>query len=355
VDVPRQDAALLESMRQRLDAVLLPLLAPGEPCALLGYPDHNNVGDNAIWLGTVGWLQARGFPITYTCDPGSYGRDELHRRLPARGTILLCGGGDLGDLWPARQQFRQQVIEDFPGRRIVLLPQSIHFTFDANLREAAAVFDRHRHLTVLLRDGASLERARDAFGGVRTELCPDMAVALGPLARPPDPEVDIVWLGRTDREATSGRAPPVATDVGVCEWASTAPGRPALRLARRLAHPLQAAPRGSLRRLPGLSSLGHRLYALSTDGAASIHLGRGRRILGKGRVVVTERLHGHVLSLLLGIDHVLIDNSYGKLGSYYTSWSAGSDLAQMAESPDDALRRARRLLEDARRRSREPG
>jgi pyruvyl transferase EpsO len=48
---------------------------------------------------------------------------------------------------------------------------------------------------------------------------------------------------------------------------------------------------------------------------------RGTEILSKGRCVVTDRLHGHILCVLLGIPHVCMDNEYGKISSFFQTWS----------------------------------
>ena len=47
---------------------------------------------------------------------------------------------------------------------------------------------------------------------------------------------------------------------------------------------------------------------------------RGR---GRGRVVVTDRLHGHILSTLCGLPHVIIDPVNHKITSYMKSWTGG--------------------------------
>ena len=45
--------------------------------------------------------------------------------------------------------------------------------------------------------------------------------------------------------------------------------------------------------------------------------------------VETSRLHGHILSSLLGKPNTVIDNSYGKNANYYYTW--------MHEAPDVRL------------------
>jgi pyruvyl transferase EpsO len=66
--------------------------------------------------------------------------------------------------------------------------------------------------------------------------------------------------------------------------------------------------------------------------------------LSAGRVVVTDRLHGHILSLLLGIPHVVLDNSYGKLHQFVAAWTESSPLVHTAQTPDEAANIATTLL-----------
>jgi pyruvyl transferase EpsO len=60
------------------------------------------------------------------------------------------------------------------------------------------------------------------------------------------------------------------------------------------------------------------------------------RLLAAGRRVVTDRLHGHILCLLVGIPHCLYDNSYGKNREFYRAWTSSSDFVTWCgPDPDD--------------------
>src|SRR5262249_47886968 len=83
------------------------------------------------------------------------------------------------------------------------------------------------------------------------------------------------------------------------------------------------------------------------DPLAEERLARGCGILSGGRVVVTDRLHGHVLCLVLGVPHVLLDNSYGKVRGFYETWTAGCPLPRWAAPPAGALDQARALAATA--------
>ncbi|MET0884047.1 MAG: exopolysaccharide biosynthesis protein, partial [Acidimicrobiales bacterium] len=61
----------------------------------------------------------------------------------------------------------------------------------------------------------------------------------------------------------------------------------------------------------------------------------------RGRVVRTDRLHAHLLSLLQGIPHVLEDNATGKVRAYYDTWTNECSLTNWADTPLEAAERAR--------------
>jgi pyruvyl transferase EpsO len=182
------------ALGEQVVAVLADLIPWGTQCAVVDAPLHSNVGDSAIWLGQRALLHRLGAEVRYACDQDSYCAHQLAASLP-HGPILLHGGGNLGDLWITSQLLRERVIQDFPDRRIIQLPQSVHFLDRANLERARQVFDTHPDLTLLLRDRHSLAVARTEFaaGGV---LCPDPAFLLPYVPAGQRPHYDMVWLAR---------------------------------------------------------------------------------------------------------------------------------------------------------------
>lgn len=327
-------AAFLSRMARELASALDPLLPRRARCALLEFPDHGNVGDSAIWLGAKAYLRRSGARVVYSSDRHGYSEAKLAQRL-GDGVILLQGGGNLGDLWPQCQHFREQVIRAFPRNRIVQLPQSVWFEGEANLQRARAVFHAHPDLTLLTRDRQSLAFARREF---RTPsiLCPDMSIALGWLSRAQPPRQDVLWLLRGDIEAREGeaRVPGVVSTDWCLErhtWR--------FRFLRRLAEELSWHPRTSGWTWPLLAPVHNRVW----DALARERLARGCEVLGRGRVVVTDRLHGHLLSLLLGIPHVVLGDRHGKIWNYYDTWTRPCGLAWWAHDREEAATLARRL------------
>lgn len=302
---------LIAGLRARIDRTLDGLITAGTPCALVDFPNHSNVGDHALWLGERALLRQRACPVVYACAFDTYDPDALAERLRG-GVILIHGGGNLGDLWPRHQELRECVVADFPDARIIQLPQSIAFEHDENLGRARAIFDRHPDLTLLVRDRASLALARANFAA-RSELCPDLAFALDGVERPRAPEVPILWVERDDAESLGLNDPPDGSGVERSDWILD----------------------GGYEHIePHLDTY---------DAIAASHLDRGCRMLARGRVVVTDRLHAHVLCLFMGIPHVAMDNSYGKVGNFIATWMGGHPLVRWANSPVEALAVARGL------------
>jgi pyruvyl transferase EpsO len=53
---------------------------------------------------------------------------------------------------------------------------------------------------------------------------------------------------------------------------------------------------------------------------ADTRVQRGLSQLSSAEFIVTDRLHVHILSALLGIPHVVLDNNYGKISGYIAQW-----------------------------------
>jgi pyruvyl transferase EpsO len=255
----------------------------------------------------------------------------LTARLTKDAIILIHGGGNFGDLWPSHQRFREEVIAAFPTHKIIQLPQTIYFREQSNLACAKSVLNKHPNLTILVRDLRSLEFARQEFTAP-SYLCPDMAFAVGLLRRPARPSVDVLWLCRTDLESSGKAFDLSVAGIERVDWLDEADTSFTARI-RWVGTRLCYRPRVLWWVWP------HMIHVF--DALARQRLLRGCRILSRGKIVMTDRLHGHILSLLLGTPHVLLDNNYGKLRSFYETWTRDSALTQWADSPAEAVELAR--------------
>jgi pyruvyl transferase EpsO len=317
----------------------------GQPgVALAIFPNHWNIGDTAIWAGQVSTMERLGVSVRYVCDFRTYRRDELQSSLP-EGPILLSGGGNLGDVYANEQGLRERILDDFPGRHVIQLPQSIWFRSEAKLNEMRHRCERNRRFVLMVRDMPSLELARERLG-VMAHLAPDMALGLPDLrGRREPPDLDVLWLLRRDIEAadrTARRDAGKGRSGAVRDWAR--PGLAVIRARRAewirawwLSWRLLNTPKALFR---------HREARLGRSFAtlAALRLGIGLQLLSTGRVVVTDRLHGHILALLMGIPHICLDNRNSKVRRFCEHWTAGSPLLRWTASVPEARETVRELL-----------
>ena len=318
--MPGPAADLIGSLVGEIDTVIAPLIPADRPVALLDFPVYSNVGDSAIWLGALASLRRRGIrTLCYSCSFKNYSRRDLERRI-GDGTIVLSGGGNFGDRYEPHQRLREEVIAAFPNHRIVQLSQSIWFRSGEALDRSRRLLGRHRDLTLLVRDWDSLAIAKRDFAEVRSLLCPDLALGLGPLANPRPHGDRIVWLSRADSESTGGglRAP---KGIERRDW-GLPPDAPHQRWLNRFHRRLRSHP-----------SVIQWFYAP----IARERLRRGIALLAGSRCVITDRLHGHILCMLLGIPHFLLPNTNGKVRAFYETWTRSSSLVRWSDRESEAL------------------
>ena len=163
-----------------------------------------------------------------------------------------------------------------------------------------------------------------------TLLCPDMAIAIGPLRRQ-QPNVDVFGLLRTDRERSLSVGALGERDrIETGDWLEES--RSAMRLTSAVSRLLTIGSDAAAARLT------------KYDRLAKARINRGIGMLSSGRVVITDRLHGHIMSTLLGIPHVALDNSYRKIGNFIDCWTHDVAIVRTAMTIDQALQQAETLL-----------
>ena len=339
-------AKLIDQLAHTIHTALNDTLDGASRCVLLGYPNHGNPGDHAIWLAAKQLLRQLEVEVVYVCDWQTYSRDALATAVDSGAVILLTGGGNFGDLWPRTQGLRERVLADFRGVPTVQLPQSVQFDDAENRERNRLLLEQHGSVTLMLRDRASLERAQHWFG-VPAQLVPDLAFAAPAPAGDGDPPVsDIVWVARRDKESVGFEPPAGAGDVLLCDWMPPRPAAAGLAgdgsqdLPERFVEALErsasmtrlAAGGGDID-LPELSS--------AWDELSRQRLALACSVLRRGRMVVTDRLHAHVMALHLGLPSIVADNSYGKLRGVYDTYTEAAPTARWARTPEDALAIAR--------------
>lgn len=324
-------ATTMERLSAELDAIGEPL-APGSSIAYLDYALHFNVGDLLINLGSEAFFERMGYDVKLRMSLFDLCRIDWEkpaearlkpvalqrlRALPPKVALVLHGGGNFGDLYPEFQALREQVVAHCPERRIVMLPQSLHFDDGEAQRRSLDRLLRHRDLHVFLRDAESLA-AVQSHGSGHGKLLPDMAHALWQTEgwKPRAAPVDAPRLCLRRRDGEVSVPPPAGTHS--IDWPDLvgAFDQFAFRAVRRTMH-LDLDRRQRV--------AGRAWYAVRDRVVA-----RARRLFTAHGEIVTDRLHGMILAALLERPVRYIDNSYGKLSRYARAWLGGSPMVAPA-------------------------
>lgn len=318
---------VIAKLKDTIHDCLKDYLSNDEPVAILDFPDIRNCGDSAIWLGEMAYLKDRyGKRPAYVSRIHDFSPEDLERIMQT-GPIFIHGGGNFGDLWVGHQDFRERVLERFPKRQIIQFPQSVHYESQERVGKSARIIGRHRNFVLLVRDEESKQFAEKHFD-CQVRLCPDMAFCIGPIQPPVATRFPVLAMLRTDREKASHYDLSAYPDLPVEDWITES--RTSVRIAKAL---------GAARALASLNP--QRIKQATFDAAARARFRRGIRQVSRGRAIVTDRLHVHICSLLLGRPHAVLDNTYGKVRRFMAAFSGGTDLSYMAASIDDGIAWAR--------------
>ncbi|MEJ3734258.1 pyruvyl transferase [Bacillus amyloliquefaciens] len=292
---------------------LLSVIPPQSDIIYADYPLYGNVGDLLIMKGTEAFFKAHGIRVRQRWNPDNF---PFGRRADKK-TIIVCqGGGNFGDLYPYYQTFREKIVKSFPENRIVILPQSIYYQDETRLEKTSALFAEHKDLHLFTRDHVSYETAKHFFSANHIGLMPDMAHQLYPMAASAAPSRGRLHFIRTDGEIN----PKLQNNSSVksCDWQDvlSASDRRGIAffqtlnvLNKKAGNPLPIA----------------RFWKRYSDFLTK----KSVLFFSRYESVETSRLHGHILSSLLGKPNTVIDNSYGKNANYYHTW--------MHEAPDVRL------------------
>lgn len=273
---------------------------------LFGTVEHMNYGDIAITEAEKQFI-IENFP--------DYKLIEIPERITIKSIskvkrcvadtdiIAFHGGGNMGDIWPAQEVMRQKVYEAFADKLIVSFPQSTGYSREVTLNQTVASMKKTKNLNVFLRDKKSYEFAKKNFPqNVHSFLVPDIVMSL-----------------HTDRNLMQG------SEV--------------IAFLRRDKEKLSQ---------PGIASLINNLrknavnvvVSDTVDDVWHVFTKSSRRTLlekklsqvRKGRVIITDRLHGMIFAVITGTPVIVFDNNNHKILNFYRTWLKSVDYVSFAEN-----------------------
>lgn len=297
--------AKINELKAKIEKVLLPMLK-GKKCIYIDLPYHSNIGDILIWQGTEYFLSDNDIICFMKEDKDSFKFPILDKDV----VILLHGGGNFGDIWPAHHLFRNKVIAHYPDNKIIILPQTVFFSDKTSMVTDAEQLGQHRNLTIIGRDQVSYDILNKYYYRNEILMLPDMAFCIDPdsLSRQAVKAVkSILFFKRTDKEAniSSNFSTVIPSTAEEHEWPTMEPHIPNWRELWQ----------GRIQnRFP-------MIYNWYWDKVMRpYYIKLGVRFISSYKLIYTTRLHGAILSVLLGKSLIFFDNSYGKNSSFYDTW-----------------------------------
>lgn len=141
----------------------------------IGTPTHGNLGDQQIRVSTIEMLKDNHIKfIEINMSEFYYFQDLLFKNVK---TILLHGGGNVGDEYLYDVMIRDHVIRKFKDKKIIILPQTVYYNDPSGyeLKITKAIFESHPNLTLFLREKTSYELAKKYFN-VKCIMTPDIVL-----------------------------------------------------------------------------------------------------------------------------------------------------------------------------------
>lgn len=259
--------------------------------------DYGNLGDLAITEAQRRFLEAElpeheviEVPISETLS----GLRSLRKQVKPDDLITLIGGGNTGDMYDDIEYLRELVIKAFPANPMISFPQTIEFSDSPYgtwaKKRAQRVFSHHRRLFLIARDSRSAQLATSLFSSTPVFEAPDIVLSL-----PHQPDQSQLRTGfvialREDKERhpySPSREQVITTLSPMGRVVSTDTHLGDVRLDERSRH-------------QALTSIWEEF--------------------ARAEVVVTDRLHGMIFSVITGTPCVVMNSSTGKVHQFMRDW-----------------------------------
>lgn len=267
--------------------------------------NYGNLGDVAITYAQKQFLMEK-FPeydvIEFEISKTFTDMKSLKSYIHKDDIITITGGGNLGDLYEDIEFARQFIIFNFPQNKIVIFPQTITFSKTLlgriRLLRARILYNTHKDLTIFVRESFSYDEYCSAFKKI--EKVPDIVMSMDyvePIGLKRD---GITICFRNDKEN------------GVNSYVKQ---RIVSEIKKRYSVRIKDTHVGNQNNLQKLYAELHNLIM----------------IFQKSRVVVTDRLHGMILSYITHTPCVTLCGGNKKILGCYR-WIKKSNYIQLIES-----------------------
>lgn len=264
---------------------------------LIGTPNHYNMGDHIIAYATYVFLKdvvpemeiieisMKEFPCKLP---------QLQKEIQKEDILILQGGGNMGNIYWRNERIRREIIKRFYRNKIIIFPETIYYTRDcegsADLAISQEIYAKAENLVVCAREEASYEIMKKTYPLNTIILVPDIVCYLEPAIQMNREKVKLFY--RNDLEQSISET--IKADIE--EFLKE----------RELDYEYSDMMR----------------FERGYIGSAN----RDRNVLDKirdvagAKLVVTDRLHAMILSVITGTPCLVISEYNHKIESTYYTW-----------------------------------
>ena len=255
--------------------------------------DYGNTGDLAITYAQRKFLEENleGYKVIEVPIYDFYRKYlSIRKKINSKDVITIIGGGNTGDVYIEFEEVRRFIIKKFKKNIIISFPQTIDFVTTKELQKSIKAYSRNTNLYLFAREKKSYYEYKEKFKVNNVFLVPDIVLSLDTYKTKLRRNNILICL-RNDKEKQIDD-----NDEN--------------KLTRTL-----------------YNKYNNIVLQDTHIGNKKITYDKREKVLRKiwnnfssSRVVVTDRLHGLIFSIITETPCIAIDNSNHKIKETYNTW-----------------------------------
>lgn len=158
----------------------------GKKVYVIGTPEHSNLGDSAIVISEKYFLTKSGLSSKrvkeITFEEYMNNRKLICSLINKKQLICHVGGGNMGNQWIKEEYFHRMLIEDFKFNQEIIFPQTIFYDDSSKgkmeMNTSISVYNK-KSLTIAARERTSYEIMCSIYPEANIILVPDIVLYAG--------------------------------------------------------------------------------------------------------------------------------------------------------------------------------
>ena len=271
-------------------------------------------------------------------------RENLSRYIENDVILLIHGGNNFGDTDRHLADRRNQLIKWFPENNMIFFPQTIHYSNTRYIKEDKEAMALARNLLLTFSNEESNTFANTHFSSLKILPSADISFMLGDIEPNMDPDIDILIL-RIKDDKEQAKFDDNSWNMAIFKY---------LNISYKYKH----SDWSKYKLSSSLRETGYYANDVTTVMMNSYlrkyrlkSLSLVNKIISNSKVIITDRLHASIFSILIGRPHVIINDKYDQISkvrnfAFAQKPSCETELLRgyLANNPEEAIRKAIEIL-----------